>query len=105
MKRAISTQPKYRAIGIYSLFAVLVIVGLMSLFNPRATVMPNPAVTPAAGGPGTPVSNPAVTDATFHKVRTRCCLRSIAQANRTFPETSQISSRATPGIAISSPPC
>ena len=30
--------------------------------------MPNPAVTPAAGGPGTPVSNPAVTDATFQKV-------------------------------------
>ena len=40
----------------------------MSLFNARATVLPNPAATPAAGGPGSPVSNPAVTGATFQKV-------------------------------------
>lgn len=68
MKRTLSRQAKYRAIGIYSLITLLVIVGIMSLFNSQATFLPAPNATSAAGGSVPPVSNPAAKGADFQNV-------------------------------------
>jgi Calpain family cysteine protease len=68
MKRAAFRSAKFRTIGIYSLIAVLVIVGITLILIPRTAFMPfqNPASTPGASA--SPGSNPSVKGATFQKV-------------------------------------
>ncbi|MCB5291146.1 C2 family cysteine protease [Arthrobacter sp. SO3] len=66
LKRAEPRRPSYRAIGIYLLIAVLAVIGILTLFNARATFLPDP--DPNAGGAVPPVSNPSVKSATFQKI-------------------------------------
>lgn len=69
LKLAEPRQARNRAIGSHSLIAVLVIVGIMSLFSSRATFLPeDTTATPFEGGSGPSVSNPSVKGATFQKV-------------------------------------
>jgi hypothetical protein len=72
MKRAAFGSAKFRAIGIYSLIAVVVILGISLVFIYRATVMPNPASSPGASAPpeasGPAGTNPAVSRGTYQRV-------------------------------------
>jgi hypothetical protein len=68
MKRVVSRQAKYRAIGICSLVTVLVIGGITSLFGSGAQFLLAPSGTSAAGGSVPAVSSPTVKGATFRKV-------------------------------------
>ena len=63
MERAVSRPAKFRAAVIFSVIAVMVILGIAWIVNTR------PPVTPPPGASGAPVSNPSVSGrATFQKV-------------------------------------
>ena len=66
MKRAAFGSAKFRSIGILSLIAVVVILGIALIFIYRATVAQNPSSTPEASAPAG--ANPAVSRATYQKV-------------------------------------
>ena len=67
MKRAVSGPVRVRTIGIYSLIAVIVVLGITLFISQRAvTPIPGTASAPAASVP--PVSNPSVRGATYRKV-------------------------------------
>lgn len=68
MKRTVSRQANYRAIGIYSLIALLIIVGIVSPFNSRATFLPAPNPTSGADGSVPPVSSPTAKGADFQNI-------------------------------------
>ena len=63
MKRPASRQAKFRTIGIWSLAAAVVIVGITLIFVSHAPVAP---ILPGAAGP--PGSNPSAKGATYQKV-------------------------------------
>ncbi|MEC5191488.1 hypothetical protein RCH17_001878 [Arthrobacter sp. MP_M7] len=67
-KRAEPRRSRYRAIVIYSLIAVFVMVGIMSLLNTRATFLPDPTAPPAVGGAVPSVKNPSVKNGTFQQI-------------------------------------
>jgi len=66
MKRAAFGSAKFRSIGILSLIAVVVILGIALIFIYRATVAQNPSSAPEASAPAG--ANPAVSRATYQKV-------------------------------------
>jgi hypothetical protein len=79
MKRAVSRPARLRAIGIYALIALIIIVGIALIFISRSTAPPGSAPTqtppgtitpsPTPRASGRPVSNPAVSGrATYQNV-------------------------------------
>ena len=67
MKRAVTRPARVRAIGIYSLIAVILILGItLFISQPAVTPIPGFASDPAASAPS--VSNPSVRGATYRKV-------------------------------------
>lgn len=79
MKRAVSRPARLRAIGIYSLIALIVVVGLALILKSRSTLTPDSALTapipgtgaptPTPGASGLPANNPTVSGrATYQQV-------------------------------------
>lgn len=79
MKRAVSRPVRLRAVGIYSLIALIVVVGLALILKSRSTLTPDSALTapipgtgaptPTPGASGLPANNPTVSGrATYQQV-------------------------------------